>query len=129
MPGGEDRGARHFFPRAVRLTRRQEFTRVFQRAVRVSEDGLTLLARPNGRDHPRLGLAISRKHARTIAARNRVKRVVRESFRRHQQRLGGLDIVATSRSGLDPRDKQALTAVLERLWPELIQRCERSSSF
>ncbi len=41
----------------------------------------------------RLGLAISKKNCRDASGRNRIKRVVRESFRQHQSELAGLDIV------------------------------------
>ena len=42
---------------------------------------MTVLATPNQLQHPRLGLAISRKVARSAVGRNRIKRVVRESYR------------------------------------------------
>ena len=41
----------------------------------------------------RLGLAISKKNCRQATGRNRIKRVVRESFRQHQAELAGLDVV------------------------------------
>ena len=41
----------------------------------------------------RLGLAISKKHCRKATGRNAIKRIVRESFRQHQEDLAGLDVV------------------------------------
>ena len=38
-------------------------------------------------------MAIAKKHCRKATARNRIKRVIRESFRQHQAELTGLDIV------------------------------------
>jgi len=77
--------------------------------------------------HPRLGLAISRKVARTAVARNRIKRVIRESYRHWQQRLGVLDIVVLGRSGIAGRSKRDLNAAVEKLWIELIKQCAGSS--
>ena len=53
----------------------------------------TVLSRENRRKSPRLGLAISKKNCRLAVQRNRLKRIVRESFRSHKERLGGFDVV------------------------------------
>ena len=87
-----------------------------------------MLATPNQLTHPRLGLAISRKVARTAVARNRIKRVVRESFRHWQSRLGTVDIVVLGRAGVANQSKQALRSALDTLWMELNKKCAGSSS-
>lgn len=89
---------------------------------------MTVLATPNPLQHPRLGLAISRKVARTAVARNRIKRVIRESYRHWQSRLGALDIVVLGRIGVAEQSKNNLHAALERLWIELDEKCAGSSS-
>jgi ribonuclease P protein component len=89
---------------------------------------MTVLASPNTLDHPRLGLAISRKVARTAVARNRIKRAVRESFRQHQGRLHDLDIVVLGRNGVADRTGRELAAALEILWTRLNESCAGSSS-
>ena len=89
---------------------------------------MTVLATPNQLQHPRLGLAISRKVARTAIARNRIKRVVRESYRHWQTRLGALDIVVLGRAGVASQSKKTLHAALEKLWIELDKKCAGSLS-
>ena len=89
---------------------------------------MTVLATPNQLQHPRLGLAISRKVARTAVARNRIKRVIRESFRHWQTRLDSLDIVVLGRAGVATQPNKALDAALEKLWTQLIEKCAGSSS-
>jgi ribonuclease P protein component len=89
---------------------------------------MTVLATPNQLQYPRLGLAISRKVARTAVARNRVKRVIRESFRHRQTRLGALHIVVLGRAGVTTQSKKTLHAALELLWIELEKKCAGSSS-
>jgi len=76
-----------------RLLDAAAFTRVFKKATRSRDKWFTVLYRENEKDIARLGLAISKKHCRQATARNRIKRVVRESFRQHQEELAGLDIV------------------------------------
>ena len=117
------------FPRRVRLTGPDDYQRVFKRCRhRLNNRWMTVLATPNQLQHPRLGLAISRKVARTAVARNRIKRVIRESYRHWQTSLGTLDIVVLGRTGVANQSKKALHAALENLWKELNDKCAGSSS-
>jgi ribonuclease P protein component len=52
----------------------------------------TLCVLPNDLGHARLGLAVSRKVGGAVV-RNRVKRRLREAFRRLRPELGGVDLV------------------------------------
>lgn len=113
------------FPRASRLLSPADFKRVFSRACKVSGRNFVVLARPNALGRPRLGLAVSKKHAKTAVSRNRLKRQVRESFRLKQMELGGIDVIFLSRPGADGVAPRDLRQDLERLWPRLIERCEQ----
>jgi ribonuclease P protein component len=93
--GARGHGAR--FSRSARLNRRSDYRRVFQRALRFGGRGFSALVRPNGGGPARLGLAISKKCAPRAVDRSRLKRIVRESFRRHRAQLTGLDIVVMCR--------------------------------
>ena len=79
----------------------------------------TVLYRQNGDGEPRLGLAISRKHCRGAVARNRLKRVVRESFRQASDKLGGLDIVVMNHPPAARASNKALFDSLRKHW----QKC------
>jgi ribonuclease P protein component len=106
-----------------------EFQRVFNNCkYRANNRWLTVLAMPNRLDHPRLGLAISRKVAHTAVARNRIKRAVRESFRSHQGRLDALDIVVLGRTGVAGRTGKELATALETLWTRINESCAGPSS-
>ena len=118
--------AQHGFGRDLRLLKPVEYKRVFDGATRVATRYLTLLARPNDLGHPRLGLAISRKSVRHAVNRNAIKRQVRESFRYHQELLGGIDIVVMARGGVETWDWQELRSTLDGKWRELRKRCKNS---
>lgn len=90
-----------------------------------SSGGVTLRARRNGGDVPRLGLIISKKSIKRAVDRNRVKRMTRESFRLCQSRLSGLDVVIMSRAGLGELSGPALRAVLDKHWDALARWMER----
>lgn len=76
----------------------------------------TVLSRENGSDQARLGLAISRKHCRRACDRNRVKRLVRESFRRHAGTLAGLDVVVLAQPETSRADNRTLFSSLASHW-------------
>jgi len=92
---------------------------VFAGARRISDRYFTLLARENGLAHARLGLAISRKAAPRAVDRNRLKRIVRETFRVRLAELPPMDIVVTARADARKLDNQRLREVLGRLWLQL----------
>ncbi|MCA1798432.1 MAG: ribonuclease P protein component [Xanthomonadaceae bacterium] len=115
-------------PRTARLSEKRDFARLFAQGKRSSDRCFTLLGHPNGMEHSRLGLAISRKAARRATARNRLKRLARETFRRHQAALEGLDIVVMAKPGADRLDNLELRASLERHYAQLPSRCALSSN-
>ncbi len=116
------------FSRAQRLLNPSDFKYVFDRPVKVSNAYLTILARKNDRPQARLGLAVPKRQIKTAVARNRIKRLIRESFRHHQTELAGLDIVVLVRSGASRVENAVLTSDLNRQWDKLKAKCEKSSS-
>lgn len=116
------------FPRLARLTLKRDFSFVFEDPCKVSAGSFTILARRNELSHPRLGMAISKKNAKTAVSRNRIKRMVRESFRVHYEQLGDFDIVVLTRRGVMEQSKQQLSQSLEKQWNALVKRCAASLS-
>lgn len=107
---------RHRFRRQQRLTTAADYGRVFRQAKRSSDQLFTVLCRPDDRDAPRLGLAISKKHCKHAFQRNRIKRVVRESFRLNQHALPGLDIVVMNKPQTHRASSRQLHDSLEAHW-------------
>ncbi|AGA35435.1 Ribonuclease P protein component [Thioalkalivibrio nitratireducens DSM 14787] len=105
------------FPRSLRLLDGRAFQRVFARARRIPGRRFMLLYRVCAPplDHPRLGLAISKKHARRAVDRNRIKRVAREAFRARRRSLIAVDIVVLSRAGIADAGSRELRAELDQL--------------
>ncbi len=114
------------FDRSLRLVLSAEFKHVFATPCKIGGRYLTLLAKHNELDHPRLGLAISRKNVKTAVGRNRIKRQVRESFRLHQDIIGNFDVVVMAKPGADKVDKRQLRAQLDKHWQELAEQCKES---
>lgn len=104
------------FDRRHRLPDEAAYSRVFGGASRSRDRLFTVLSRRNHTDVARLGLAVSRKHCRLASTRNRVKRIVRESFRHHLVNLAGLDVVVLAQSGTAGADNRALFDSLAKHW-------------
>ena len=83
-----------------------------------------MLCRKRPAGDSRLGLAISKKHCRLANRRNRIKRIVRESFRQHQHLIKGVDIVVINKPAAANATNQQLFDSLEQHW----NRCAGESS-
>jgi len=111
------------FSRRARLSSKADFRNVFAQPVKSGDPYFTVLARPNTLGFPRLGLAISRKSAPSAVVRNRIKRIIRESFRHHQPALGGLDLVVIGQPKVGTQANEVLFTSLQRHWGRLRRRC------
>ncbi|MTI62868.1 MAG: ribonuclease P protein component [Methylophaga sp.] len=110
----------------MRMNRPGDFSRVFRQGKRTGGGGLTVLTVDNSVGHPRLGLAIAKKHVKLASRRNRLKRIIRESFRQHQSSFSNIDIVVLSRPGLDQLDSAQIWAALERHWLTVVAQWQNS---
>jgi len=108
------------FSRSLRLLNQQQFQPVFDSAdLRVSAQGFLLLSRYSQLEHSRLGLVIGKKNVKLAVQRNRIKRQIREHFRKTQAQLPAMDIVIIARKGLDTQTNQELQTTLAKAWQRL----------
>ncbi len=114
------------FPGHVRLLKPAEYSRVFKKPIRSSDRLLTLLAAPNEIGYARLGLAISKKNARRAVDRNRIKRLIRESFRLNHAHLPAIDLVVMAKPVTRHADNRQITQSLKQHWHRLKKQCEKS---
>jgi ribonuclease P protein component len=114
--------ARPFKP-AQRLRQKSEFDRVYRDARRFADGSFAIFTRNTGGPAPRLGLAIAARIIGGAVRRNRIKRLVRESFRQHQHELPAVDIVVNARAGARNADNAAIVRSLEKHWRAVIKQC------
>lgn len=87
------------FPVACRLRVNREYTQVWRQGERCHTAHLTVLAAAGGTPVARLGVTVSRKVGNAVC-RNRIKRWVREFFRRQRGRLkGAVDLSVVAKPG------------------------------
>ena len=111
MRAGEQR-----LPRGARLRDPRDYARVNRAGQRhATAHFVAVVASTQPRSAPRLGLAVSRRVGNAVA-RNRVKRRVREWFRRTRSMLPrGADWVVIARSGAAQLDAASVTSELDQL--------------
>jgi len=103
------------FPRQARVRSASEYKRVFDAARRLSHPLLSLHWHADGAP-ARLGLAVSRKVDPHAVGRNRIKRALRDRFRRLRPQLAPGAYVLVARPAAAHADNDALrTAFVELL--------------
>jgi len=108
------------FGKSLRLLNARDYRGVFDNAqLKISHQRMLILACSTSSSIPRLGLVIAKKNIRLAVQRNRIKRILRESFRLRQQTLAGLDIVVLARRGLDDLDNEQLHQLFHQQWQRL----------
>lgn len=110
------------FTRESRLLTPSQFQSVFSNPSRFGSSHFTILITPSCDDNNRLGLAIAKKRVKLAVQRNRIKRLVRESFRLNQHQLPHIEMVVMVKSGIDSLDNQQINKQLEKIWRKIIQR-------
>jgi ribonuclease P protein component len=92
---------------------------VFQNGKKISLKSLGMFFTANKLGYPRLGISLAKRNLRKAISRNRIKRLIRESFRLQQQAFEGVDIVVTAYAEISNMDNQKIFESLNTLWSKL----------
>ena len=106
-------------PRDARIRRAGDFAVLRHASGRFGGRCFSVRYRPNGLDHARLGLAISKRVSKRAVERNRIKRLLRESFRRARAQLPPIDVVVMAREAAAGLPGHELLAEIDALWRRL----------
>lgn len=112
----------HSFSRAERLLSKQDFQSVFDQPFKITHASLLALFKSNQQAQAKLGIMIAKHIVKSAVDRNRIKRIIRESFRHHKTVLKGFDIIVLLRgknSLIQKQDKKALRNETDKLWQRL----------
>ena len=105
------------FDKARRLRTKKDYAMVFKQANKLATSEFIVLHQKNTLKTARLGLAISKKALTKAYQRNRVKRLLRESFR--QRVLPPVDVVFLAKQGLAKKNNPVLFEKLSLIWDKL----------
>ena len=102
------------FSKAARLRHRQEFLRAQAQGKRFHTRHFGVTLAPMAEGQPRLGLVATRRLGKAVR-RNRVKRLLREFFRRHRTTLPAFDLVIMAKKGAEALGYHQVEEELGRL--------------
>jgi ribonuclease P protein component len=110
----------------LRLRTKAQFDAIYASGRRIDDRYFALRVKPNGTGRPRLGMAVAVKTAGNAVARNRLRRLVRESFRRAQHELPAVDLVIAAKFQAAEAPAATLHASLATLWQRVASTCASS---
>jgi ribonuclease P protein component len=116
------------FPAYRRLRRKAEFDAAYACGQRFGNGFFAVTVSSNDKQGARLGMAVAVRTAGNAVERNRIRRIVRESFRLHQAALPPVDLVVSARPSARGAPGAQLHASLQALWQKVIERCASSPS-
>lgn len=106
------------FPKGKRLLTRLDYSRVFSKSKRIQNRAFTLLIHYNKDiSNCKMGLVVSKKVHKTAVQRNRIKRLIRESFRT-QNSLKSAEYVVLAKPGACRNNNTELLTLLNQLWSQ-----------
>ena len=104
-----------------KLVTAEDYRLVFESSCCRSSDRIFfVIAKKNDFDQARLGLAIAKKKIRLSVNRNRIKRLIRESFRHHRDILKGMDVVVVQKK-ITLINNKNITQSINMHWDNLLQ--------
>ena len=118
--------AKKSFNKASRLLGPSQFGAVFQKADYKLSTATLLILCSKSTTPSRLGIVVAKKIVKSAVQRNRLKRVIRESFRLRQEDFGTIDLVILVRQGLDKINNHELFVQINGLFDELIGKLNRN---
>ena len=111
------KGLQFSYSRKYRLASKYEVQSVFAAKPRkVSRQYLLVLYTPNQLPYARLGIIAGKQHLRRAVDRNRVRRVIRESFRQTKAALAGVDLIVMIRSSCSALETKTIRNDIDNLW-------------
>jgi len=115
------------YPRELRLLTSGDFQRVSDGVtIKLPRQNILRLPRPNQVDRRRIGFIVSQKNVRRAVQRNRVRRIIRESFRLQQHKLPPVDIIIMARKGLDELSSDELHRLTKKCWSRLSKKAKQA---
>ena len=108
--------------RADRLSKRYEFRRVQLSGRRIHTPHFLIVVQPNSHENTRLGITVTKKVGNAVQ-RNRIKRVVREVFRRNRSLFPSAhDVVFIAKREAGTLGYEALLDEVRRAAPKTRRR-------
>jgi ribonuclease P protein component len=106
-------GRREGFPKSARLRKRPEYLSLSRTGKKIHTHNFVVISQNSDRGESRLGITVSGKVGNAVA-RNRIKRLIREVFRRRRAELGNpIDVLVIAKHGAASLSRAPLVKEIE----------------
>lgn len=92
----------------MHLVKTDEISSVFTFNRRINSEHFQILVKPGSAFHGRLAVIVSKRIAKLASRRNYIKRLSREVFRLHQDKLASMDIVVRVKKPFDRKNSDVI---------------------
>jgi ribonuclease P protein component len=104
------------FTRRQRLLKAKEFAAVFSARRILRSRSYLVMSCPNELGHARLGMVVGKRQFKRAVDRNRMRRIIRETFRLYSPNLPVLDVVVkVNTAPVDDEAASELAGLLAKL--------------
>ena len=102
------------FPKSARLRKRHEFLKLSRTGRKIHSAHFVIVRGKSDCGETRMGITVSGKVGNSVV-RNRIKRLLREFFRRHRRQLGaGLDFLVIARKSASEISSRSIAEELRQ---------------
>ncbi len=118
-----DKKSNYSFTKKYKINKPAQYSHIFSKPKRIVDKKFIIIAKLNKEKYPRLGLAISKKSIKLSVQRNRIKRLIKEYFRKEVIPCNApIDFVVMAKKNIQNDDNKSLTLSLSVNFNKLINQ-------
>jgi ribonuclease P protein component len=103
------------FPTKFKIKTPRDFRSTLSEGTKTHSENFILYAKPNSLGFPRLGVSVGKKASASSVRRNRMKRVLREVFRRNKPAFSSNDVVFVIKNDVSGKKFSELYLEIKKL--------------
>ena len=103
------------FPAKFKIKTSRDFRNILAEGAKNHSKNFTLYVKPNSLGFPRLGVSVGKKASASSVRRNRMKRMLREAFRKNKPAFSSNDIVFVIKNDVSQRKFSDLCSEIKKL--------------
>ena len=103
------------FPPKFKIKSSRDFRNIFSEGTKIHSANFILYVKLNSLGFPRLGVSVGKKASSSSVRRNRMKRVLREVFRKNKSAFSSNDVVFVVKNDVSDKKSSELRSEIKKL--------------
>lgn len=117
-----------FFLKSQRLLTTKEYQLVFNKFdKKIHQPNFLVFIKKNSVGHARLGMAITKKKIAKAVQRNRIKRLIRENFRKESNQLPFYDMVFIMKRPVNDLSNPQISQQIHTIFSQMINQVKKDT--